>query len=111
MTNKAKDKGRRKEHATIAFLEKYGFLDAERLGGYGKVDVEISYEDNDCHFQRVNIQVKARKEEPKTLVKHLEGVDLLFIWGDRSQDPLVIMRGTTLMNLMGRGKNEVCDEE
>jgi hypothetical protein len=107
MVNKAKNKGRRKEHATIAFLGKYGF-DSERLGGYGKVDVRTSTTANTglTYINPINIQVKARKEEPKTLVKHLAGNDLLFIWGDRSQDPLVTMRGTTLMNLMGRIKNE-----
>jgi len=111
MTNRPKDKGRRKEHQSIAFLEKYGF-DCERLGGYGKVDVKASTTANTLltYINPINIQVKARKSEPKTLVKHLEGNDLLFIWGDYSQDPLVVMRGTTLMRLMGRNKEEVNDE-
>lgn len=106
MANPQKDKGRRKEHATIAFLKKYDFINVERLGGYGKVDVKVSHET----LGYIEIQVKARKSEPKTLVKHLEGNDLLFIWGDYSQDPLVVMRGTTLMWLMRRNKVEVKDE-
>jgi Holliday junction resolvase len=102
MTNRPKRKGTRNENKTRDYFEKHG-INAKRVPGSGAFsglplcDV-VAW----INGRETTIEVKARKQEPKVFAGWLGNKDLLFIWSDYSADPLVILRGKTLMEFIGQ---------
>ena len=100
MTNRPKRKGTRNENKTRDYFIKHG-IDAKRVPGSGAFS-GLPFCDVTATTKKrtMTIEVKARKREPQIISKWLGKKDWLFIWSDYSTDPLVVLRGSTLMELM-----------